>query len=537
MGWSYLNSSGSATFAVAGGVITPGTTVTAQYQGDVNDGTSTGSFTLPEAPSFTSPGSATFTVGTNDSFAFATTGYPAPTYTESGPLPGGVTFNAAMGTISGNASVGADGVYNDTITATNSTSFATQAFTLDVKTAVITTFTDQGPAPSLLGQSVMFNVAVSGGNAVPTGTVMLEDASNGNATVGSSTISNGSATIAVSSLTVGAHNLFAVYGGDTTHAASQSPQIAQVVNTITSSVDALPATESSNSFNVFWSGTDAAPGNPTITFTIMVSDNFAPFTTFVTTTATSAVFTGQNGHTYSFFSLASDNLGNTQTVPTGTATTTVHSVPVTTLVVTSFTPTATGFSATFSKPFLNTGNNPIHLYSANASNATYGPADVTLVGRNTGPVTGSLIVNSTNTGFTFIKTDLAGGGGTAGLLAPDSYVVTFLSGSLAFQDVNGNLLDGNNSGVGGTNYTNSFTVTALAANAVTVSIPDFARGPDSNSADSINLMFNAPNPLTGGIPVTLNIPAERRGDRLPLSPCSTTPVNWGVPRPECRSRV
>src|SRR5262249_7882004 len=54
---------------------------------------------------------------------------------------------------------------------------------------------------------------------------------------------------------------------------------------------------------------------------------------------------------------------------------------------------------------------------------------------------------------------------------------------------------------------NSFSVTAQAPNTVTVSIPDFARGPDANNADSINLVVNSLSGLSGGIPVTLNVPA------------------------------
>ena len=48
------------------------------------------------------------------------------------------------------------------------------------------------------------------------------------------------------------------------------------------------------------------------------------------------------------------------------------------LIVTSFTPTATGFTATFSKPFVNTTTSPIHIYDA--ASAGYGAAEVTLVG-------------------------------------------------------------------------------------------------------------------------------------------------------------
>ena len=101
------------------------------------------------------------------------------------------------------------------------------------------------------------------------------------------------------------------------------------------------------------------------------------------------------------------------------------------LIVTSFTPTPTGFTATFSKPFVNTTTSPIHLY--NAASANYGAAEVTLVGPSpsTTAVKGSLIVNAANTGFTFIKTDAIQTtlGGTGGLLAAGTYTVTFVSGT------------------------------------------------------------------------------------------------------------
>ncbi len=46
------------------------------------------------------------------------------------------------------------------------------------------------------------------------------------------------------------------------------------------------------------------------------SDNGGAFVPFVTnTSATSATFTGQDGHTYSFYSVATDNLGNVQPTP------------------------------------------------------------------------------------------------------------------------------------------------------------------------------------------------------------------------------
>ena len=92
-----------------------------------------------------------------------------------------------------------------------------------------TTLTDNGPNPSNTGDAVSFVVTVS--PTVPDGeTVTLEDASNGNAVVGTGTLTGGTVTISVSTLTAGTHNIFAVYGGDDTYAASQSAQVAQVVN-------------------------------------------------------------------------------------------------------------------------------------------------------------------------------------------------------------------------------------------------------------------------------------------------------------------
>ena len=92
-----------------------------------------------------------------------------------------------------------------------------------------TTLTDNGPNPSTLGQAVSFVVTVT--PTVPDGeTVTLEDASNGDAEVGSGTLTGGTVTISVSNLTAATHNLFAVYGGDANYASSQSAQVAQVVN-------------------------------------------------------------------------------------------------------------------------------------------------------------------------------------------------------------------------------------------------------------------------------------------------------------------
>jgi RHS repeat-associated protein len=84
----------------------------------------------------------------------------------------------------------------------------------------------------------------------------------------------------------------------------------------TSSVSALPATQTATGFNVTWSGADDTNGSGIAGYTIYVSDNGGTFIPWlVGTTATSAVYTGIAGHIYGFFSVAVDNAGNVQATP------------------------------------------------------------------------------------------------------------------------------------------------------------------------------------------------------------------------------
>jgi hypothetical protein len=67
---------------------------------------------------------------------------------------------------------------------------------------------------------------------------------------------------------------------------------------------------------IAWSGTDDADGIGIAGYDIYVSDNGGPFTLWLDdTTATSAVFTGEKAHTYDFYSIATDLLGNAESPP------------------------------------------------------------------------------------------------------------------------------------------------------------------------------------------------------------------------------
>ena len=95
----------------------------------------------------------------------------------------------------------------------------------------------------------------------------------------------------------------------------------------TSSVAALPATETSGSFTVSWTGTDDVGGSGIASYSVYDSEDNGPYTPFETdTTLTSATFAGTVGHSYRFYSVATDNVGNMQTtLGTAQASTTVTS--------------------------------------------------------------------------------------------------------------------------------------------------------------------------------------------------------------------
>lgn len=87
-------------------------------------------------------------------------------------------------------------------------------------------------------------------------------------------------------------------------------------NTIDSSSPAsrvapLTALQGTECFRPQWSGSDIGSG--LATFNVFVSDNGGPFIAWqLNTTASSAVFNGQPGHSYAFYSQATDFVGNVE---------------------------------------------------------------------------------------------------------------------------------------------------------------------------------------------------------------------------------
>jgi len=95
--------------------------------------------TIDQVPLITSASSAIFTAGKIGSFTVSASGFPAPSFTEQGTLPGGVTLidhNNGTASLSGTPVAGSGGIYTFTITADNGISSpATQTFVLTVNEA------------------------------------------------------------------------------------------------------------------------------------------------------------------------------------------------------------------------------------------------------------------------------------------------------------------------------------------------------------------------------------------------------------------
>ncbi len=168
------------------------------------------------------------------------------------------------------------------------------------------------------------------------------------------------------------------------------------------------------------------------------------------------------------------------------------------LVVTSFSPQPDGFTATFSKPFV---PGDLALFGA----ALNVPAAVVMTGAGVGPIHGSLLVDPSNQSVTFKATasylnelNSLHGGSNSVVLPDTTYTVTLVSGtsSNAFLDALGAGLDGANNG-GHANFTTSFSTHYQGQHTPVLGVPDFARGPDSNTP------IEVPNNDAAGIPITL----------------------------------
>jgi probable HAF family extracellular repeat protein len=146
----------------------------------------------------------------------------------------------------------------------------------------------------------------------------------------------------------------------------------------------LSGSQTSLTFTVQWIGTDVGPGIQD--YTIYVSDNGGPFTPWLTnTTATQATYSGAEGHTYGFYSIARDLAGNVENPKSVADASTV--IPSSSLSLWANTTMGLGQTArlpvSISAP-APTGGVIVTLVSSDASEVTVTPSVVIPAGR-TGP--------------------------------------------------------------------------------------------------------------------------------------------------------
>jgi hypothetical protein len=98
-----------------------------------------------------------------------------------------------------------------------------------------------------------------------------------------------------------------------------TPRITNTVDAgsgLTSSVAPLPTMTSDGEFHVSWSGSDAGSGSGSSGYTVYVSKDGGAYTPFlVDTPLTSATYAGEVGHSYKFYTVATDYAGNVQAPP------------------------------------------------------------------------------------------------------------------------------------------------------------------------------------------------------------------------------
>ncbi|HXQ59659.1 MAG TPA: putative Ig domain-containing protein [Acidimicrobiales bacterium] len=146
------------------------------------------SLTVDEPPSFTQNLGGDLLPGMSLDWIYSPAAYPAPTITESGALPAGITFADDGGgtfTIAGTVLPGSEGTYPVTLTATNAVGVATMSFTLEVWWP--TTITSGASASATAGVPLSFTVTATGQGPValsetgplPAGVTFTD---NGNAT-------------------------------------------------------------------------------------------------------------------------------------------------------------------------------------------------------------------------------------------------------------------------------------------------------------------------------------------------------------------
>ncbi len=344
-----------------------------------------------------------------------------------------------------------------------------------------------------------------------TGTVQLTDGGNGNALLPAGvTLNQGVGTFAVALTMVSQTSIVATQVGAPAITGSSVP-IMVVAGPATSFLITAPAgTQITGApFNVTVQALDQF-GN--------LATNYAGTIALTSTDPTAATivasypFTiGPGGDDGSHvFGVTLNTAGSQKIMATDPLTTnpkvsgTSSAIVVQGLIVTSFAPTPDGFTVTFNKPIVPAD---LALYGLNSAMVPV----VKMVGnKGVGNIHGSLVPGPSNQSVTFKATSSylqqinSFVFGKDSVVLPDAtYQVTLASGnsSQGFLDALGTNLDGANDG-SHANYVTTFTTHYQMNSAPVLGIPDFARGPDSNTPIEVP-NGGVANGGSDGIPITL----------------------------------
>ncbi|MBN9618414.1 MAG: hypothetical protein J0H43_01570, partial [Actinobacteria bacterium] len=263
------NGDGTATLAgtpAAGTGQTYPITITA-HNGIGTDATQDFTLTVDQAPGITSAASTTFTAGTAGTFTVTTSGVPNAALSETGALPGGVTFTDngdGTATLAGTPAAGTGQTYPITITAHNGIGTdATQSFTLTVDQAAAVTSANAvtfgaavAATPFTVTTSGFPAPALSESGALPSG-VTFTDNGGGTATLAGTPAAGTAGTYPI---TITAHNGI---GTDATQDFTLTVSVAPQTITFTSTPPTSPVVGQTYAV----AATGGASGNP-VTFTI-----------------------------------------------------------------------------------------------------------------------------------------------------------------------------------------------------------------------------------------------------------------------------
>ena len=488
----------------------------------------------PLPASITSPASATFTIGSPNTFTVSASGQPVPTLSSTGALPGGVTFvdnGNGTATLSGTPATGSGGTYSLTITATNGVgTAATQSFTLSVTQGLL--ITSAASTTFSLGSAGSFTITTSG---FPVPTIAV----TGTLPAGVTATNNGNGTATLSGTpaagTAGTYPLVITASNGVSVPATQSFTLTVAQQpSITSAASTTFTVASAGSF------TFTATGSPLPT--LALSGTLPAGVTFVNNGNGTATLSGTpaagTGGLYPLTLTATNGIGSSATqsfsltVGQPPAITSAAAVSFPIATPSSFTVTSAGFpsptiAASGSLPsgvaFTNNGNGTAtiagtpaagsggsYVLALTATNGVGAPATqpftLTVQACAVSPPAGALPVATYGTAYSASFTGSGGSGHTFAVTAGS------LPGGLTLSS--GGALTGSPTTTGAF----SFTVTATnstgcaASNAYSLTVrPDAQDETFLNGVGNVQYSVGAGTPATPAIVVTGTVLSNDRG--------------------------